>query len=131
MTAFARASLLLIVLFVWGALSALAGVPRVAIRNPGRLGSAPADWWIVVTVDPQPEHRWLVVEVDGQPGEYRRSDIALEGEKAARIRQLWFKALPAGCYWFRASVSEASKVLASVSSGPVSIIGLDGNLCPE
>ena len=128
---FRNATLLLMVAFVWLVLSALADTPRVSIRHQGRIASAPADWWITVTVDPRPEHRQLLIIMDGQPGEYRRSDYALEGERAASIRQIWFKAVPAGCYWFSAAVADSVKVLDSVVSGPVHVIGLDGDLCPE
>lgn len=129
--AFRSATLLLFVAFLWIYLSALAGSRTVEIRNPGRIGTAPADWWLTIVVEPKPEHRQLIVIADGQPGEYRRSDYPLEGEHAARIRQLWFKALPAGCYWFSAAVADHAKVLASDISGPVRIIGRDGDLCPE
>lgn len=129
--AFRAATLLIVVGCLWLALSALAAVPRVSIRNPGGVGSAPADWWITVTVEPHAEHRLLVIEADGVPGEYRRSDYRLEGARAARVRQIWFKAIGAGCYYFRATVADASHVLASVTSGPVRIIGRDGDQCPE
>lgn len=114
----------------WFALAAVRE-PRVSIRSPGRIASAPADWWVTIVIEPHAEHRQLIVMADGQPGEYRRSDYALEGERAARIRQIWFKSLPAGCYWFTAAVADHQKVLASAIAGPVSIIGLEGNLCAE
>ena len=117
-------------LFFWAFASAALEGPRVAIRQPGAIASAPADWWILVTVDPRPEHRFLIVIADGQPGEYRRSDYALDGGRAARLRQIWFKALPEGCYWFSAAVADTSAVLASVTSGPVHFIGLAGDPCP-
>lgn len=130
MTAFKAASLLLVAGCAWLILSALTATPRVSIQNPGRFASAPADWWILVTVDQRPDHRALIVEADGHPGEYRRSDLSLEGEKAPRLRQVWFKALSAGCYWFVASVTDTSHVLGTATSGPVSIIGRDGESCP-
>lgn len=130
MTAFARASLLLAVLFLWLYLSALSA-PRIDIRSPGRIGVDPADWWLTIVIEPHPDNRQLIVIADGQPGEYRRSDYALEGEKAARIRQVWLKALPQGCYWFSASVADHAKVLAQDVEGPIHVIGRDGDVCPE
>jgi len=117
-------------LFYAFASAALEG-PRVSIRAPSRIGTAPADWWVTITVDPRAEHRHLIIEMDGQPGEYRRSDYALEGADAARIRQIWFKSIPQGCYWFSAAVADTSKVLGADRIGPVAIIGREGNLCPE
>ena len=104
---------------------------RVRIRNPGRFGFAPADWWITIYVEPRPEHRLIIIEADGQPGEYRRSDLALDGERAAYVRQLWFKALPEGCYYFHARVFDSTSEVAATISGPVSIRGLSGDSCPE
>ena len=127
---FRNATLLLLVAFLWLALSALAS-PRIEIRSPGRYGPAPSDWWITIRLDPHPEDRWLIIEVTGEPGEYRRSDVALEGEKAAKSRQVWFKSLSAGCYWFVATVADHSQALAVDRLGPVSIVGLEGDLCPD
>lgn len=126
MSAFTAVTLLLVVV----GCASLAGTPRVAIRQPGAYATAPVDWWILVVIDPQPDDRLLIVEVDGQPGEYRRSDYTLVGERSARLRQVWFKALPEGCYWFFATVRNPTKAVASVISGPVSVIGADGPLCP-
>lgn len=129
MTALKASIVLVLTLCGWLCLSALANEPRVSIINRGLVASEPVDWHILITVDPREEHRLLVVEVDGQPGEYRRSDYALDGEKAARIRQIWFKQLREGCYTFAASVWSTSEVLAVVRAGPVHVIGMDGDPC--
>ena len=94
--AFRTATLLLVVGCVWLALSALTNTSRVSVWSPGAVALAPVDWWITVRVEPQSDHRRLVVEAIGEPGEYRSSDYTLDGERAAKIRQVWFKVLPAG-----------------------------------
>lgn len=125
------ASTALALIVIGGVVLAVAREPRVSMWSPGRIGTAPADWWVNVTVDPDPAHRLLVVITDGQPGEYRRSDYVLNGDKAARIRQHWEKALSAGCYHFYARVFDASQEIARAEAGPVAIIGMEGNPCPE
>lgn len=127
---FRGATLLLAFAFVWVYLSALASSP-VSIRTPSRINPAPVDYYITITVEPNPENRLLVLETNGVPGEYRRSDFHLAGEKAARIRQVWLKSLPAGCYHFFATVYDNAKRLASAVAGPIKVIGLDGDPCPE
>lgn len=128
MSAFRAATLLLVVGWLWWALSALAG-SRVSIRSPGAIASAPADWWITVTVERDADNRLLVVEVDGAPGEYRRSDYPLDGADAARVRQIWFKALPAGCYTFAATVHGNGQQLGAATTSPLHVIGLEGDPC--
>lgn len=116
-------------LILWVFLAALREGPRVQVKLPALIASEPADMWMLVTVDPRAENRLLVLEVDGMPGEYRRSDVALEGEKAARLRQIWWKGLRAGCYIFSASVFDTSHRLASAASQPLHVIGREGDPC--
>ncbi|HYE87645.1 MAG TPA: hypothetical protein VEA16_14885 [Vicinamibacterales bacterium] len=129
MSAFQRATLLLLVGCVWLGLSVLAAVPRVSVRAHGGYASEPTDWWVVLTVEPHADHRLLVIETVGDPGEYRRSDYQLEGERAARVRQFFVKRLSAGCYQVVASVYDHERRL-DVARGPVlRVIGPDGPLC--
>jgi len=127
MPAFKAASLLLMIAVLWWGLDVLAGT-RVAIRS--RPLAAPGDYPVTVTIEPHAEDRLLRIEADGQPGLYRSSDENLPGEKAAKIRQIWFN-LSEGCYYFAATIFDNSKALASVTSGPVRVLGIEGDLCPE
>ena len=117
--------------WLWWTLSTLSVAARVSIRSPGSFASAPADWWILVSVAPREEHRLLVVEAIGEPGEYRRSDYTLEGERAAKMRQVYYRVLPEGCYRFRARVYGHGRELGAATSPLLRVIGLAGNLCPE
>lgn len=114
-----------------GLFHAVAEQERIGVRISGYAATAPADAWMVITVDPQPEDRLLIVEVIGEPGEYRRSDRAVPGEHGPRIRQEWFRHLAVGCYYFVASIADHAKVLARAQAGPLSVIGLDGDPCPS
>ncbi len=130
MSAWKAATLLLVYGMLWMMLTALKNEPpRVSIVNRGLVASEPVDWHILVTVEPHEEHRLLVVEVDGNPGEYRRSDFELDGEKAATIRQVWFRQLRQGCYTFSASVLDARRVLAVARAGPIHVLGREGDPC--
>lgn len=107
-----------------------AGAVRLGIHSPGTIARAPTDWWIVITVDPQPEDRLLIVEAVGQPGEYRRSDYEVPGARGPRIRQVWYQHLPEGCYTFYASLYGQRRMLASAKSSRLSVVGFDGDSCP-
>lgn len=131
MPAHLAASLMVAFGVFWVFVSITVGVQPVEIRTPARLATAPVDYHITVVVEPNAANRLLILETRGEPGEYRRSDYQLEGEDAARIRQVWFRSLPAGCYWFVASVFDSSKRLAAASAGPVRVIGREGDPCPE
>jgi hypothetical protein len=130
-----KALLAVCLLAAWLAFSALANEPRVAIRNRGGIGSEPADWVVTVVVDPREEHRLLILEADGNPGEFRSTDEALAGLKAAKIRQVWFKGLRSGCYDFIAKVKGSggreSPSLGEAHAGPVHIIGREGDPCGD
>lgn len=132
MGAFKAATLLLVVAWVWLALSALADAPRVSLRSPGGIATAPADWWVLITIDPKPENRVLVIEADGEPGEYRRSDVELDGERAPRLRQVWFKRITTGCYYFSAEVyGSGGRLLGRATTPPLHVVGhgSDGDPC--
>lgn len=136
MSAFRGASLLLCLACLWIALAAVANEPpRIQIKSPGIAAGAPADWWILVTLEPKPEHREVILEAHGEPGEYRRSDIEVAGEKAWKLRQFWYKSLGEGCYRFSATVTDGTDddavVLARVESQPLAVIGHSGYPCPD
>ena len=103
--------------------------PRVSVRTPTRI-NAPGEYYVTVALEPQASDRLLRIEADGRPGLYRSSDENLSGENSARIRQVWFN-LSEGCYYFVATVYDNRKALASVTTGPVRIMGMQGDPCPS
>jgi hypothetical protein len=120
----------LVAAVLWFALALAKNEPRVEIRHQGGFATDPADWPLTIVVEPHADNRLLVLEVDGQPGEYRRSDYALEGDKAARLRQVWIKQLRAGCYMFVASIYGQERELAVARAGPVHVLGgFEGDPC--
>ena len=130
MAPLAASVLLILVGALWLALAALANEPRVSIRTHGGSGFAPRDYAVTIIVEPHAENRQLILETVGAPGEYRRSDRALNGDKAARVRQEWIKGVAAGCYTFRASVADNAAIRASAESHQVIVYGIDGHPCP-
>lgn len=106
---------------------------RLAVTTPGRFASEPAEWWVVVRMEPDPDDRWLDVIADGPL--YRAQGFQLEGARSPRIRQIWFKGLTAGCYDFIAEVRRVDQdgpiVARAVAPWPLSVsgAGLDGDPC--
>lgn len=58
---------------------------------------APATLVIQLSVEPHAANRLLVVDVES-PAFFRSSEIALEGDRAARTSIVRYKSLPAGAY---------------------------------
>lgn len=130
-----RACTLIILLgAAWLGLSALANEPRLSVAMHGRYAYEPADWSIIVRVQPQPEDRWLEAIADGT-AHYRSSGYELAGENAPRIHQLFFSALAAGCYVFRVEIRrrgpDGPVVARAVAPSELSVFGfgVDGDPC--
>jgi hypothetical protein len=60
-----------------------------------------------VRVDPKDENRTLRVSLDG-PLYYASTDVQLDGASAARVHDMWWRALPPGEYAVTATVECAS-----------------------
>ena len=129
MPAHLAATLIAAFLLFYAFAAAVLSGPRVEIRTPVRF-NPPGEYPVTVRLEPHDADRLLRIEADGQPGLYRSTDETLRGDKAAKIRQVWF-ILSEGCYYFAATIYDNSKALASTVSGPVAIIGREGNLCPS
>lgn len=105
---------------------------RLSVSTPGQFAVAPAEWWVLVRVEPHEDDRWLEVIADG--AEYRSSGRELAGADAPRIHQIWFSSLSQGCYRFRAEIRNGvrGKVLAHAwAPWPLTVIGPDpgGDTC--
>jgi hypothetical protein len=132
----ARASVVAVCLITFGVVGWLALVTaedRLKVQTPGRFGSQPQDWWVRVWLTPAEEDRVLRIIADGPM--YRSSDIALVGLKSAKVHQLWFRALSAGCYEFVAQVhardGDGPVIARAFAPMPLSVSGpgTSGDVC--
>lgn len=107
---------------------------RVAVSTPGRFGTAPQDWWVLVRMEPQKEDRWLDVIADGDQM-YQQRGFTLTGDGSPRLRQVWFKGLASGCYAFVAQVRTVGPdgpiVARAEAPWPLSVSGpgTSGDVC--
>ncbi|MBI1875945.1 MAG: hypothetical protein HYS05_18940 [Acidobacteria bacterium] len=93
----------------------------LSLRVTPRMAFAPAVVSIAVTVEPNAENRALVVEDDSEDY-YRRSEVPLEGEKAARGHTLMYQGLPPGEHRISAVVRGTSGPRAVVHT-TITIVG--------
>jgi len=106
---------------------------RVAVNTNVRYHPAPATVYVTVRIDPRDEDRWLDVAAEGTTHR-QATGRQLEGAGSARIRQIRFNELPAGCYEFVAEIrqrDEDGPVVARAVSAPLSVYGveIEGDPC--
>lgn len=82
----------------------------VTIDVSPHVAFAPADLIVTVRVQPNAENRNLIVEAEG--GDYRRSDVPLEGEDAPITSRVEWRGLNAGEYIVSAKVESLVATLA-------------------
>jgi hypothetical protein len=116
-----RLPVLFVLAGVLFATSPLRTEPNVAISVTPHTAFAPATVIITVTIEPDANNRELVVEADSD-AYYRRSEMSLEGDNAARTHRLMFRGLPAGEYQISAAVGGSTGQRAAVRT-TVTVVG--------
>ena len=84
-----------IVLMLW---YLLANTPPVSFLRPRAFASDREDIYIQVQVEPHAANRSLVVAAVDADFVVRRTDVELDGERAARTHRFWWRSLPVGEY---------------------------------
>ena len=85
---------------------ASASRPQLDVRVTPRFALAPADVLIRVVIDPDDDNRQIEVAIESLLY-YRSSMIDLEGARAPRVNELWFRQLRAGDYELRVLLLDA------------------------
>ena len=85
----------MIVLMLW---YLLANTQPVSFLRPRAFASDREDIYIQVQVEPHAANRSLVIAAVDADFVVRRTDVELEGERAARTHQFWWRSLPEGDY---------------------------------
>lgn len=88
----------------------LMSAKAVTVDVAPRIAFAPADLTVTVRVQPNAENRNLIIEADG--GDYRRTDVPLEGESAPISNRIEWRGIGAGDYIVTASVTSNVALLA-------------------
>ena len=81
---------------------------RLAMRVRPTVAIAPADLIVRTMVEANAANRSIEIIADSEDF-YRSSEIPLDGEKAARSAQFWFRNLPSGQYCLRAVLKGANE----------------------
>jgi hypothetical protein len=116
--------------FVLVAVCAVEAGDRLRVSLPAAVAQAPADVWVTIHMEPEPEDRAMRFSVVGEPGEYRSSTWVLDGANGWRIKQDWTRHLGPGCYQWYAEILDASgKPLAVAHTPEFTVLGRDGNPC--
>ena len=85
----------MIVLMLW---YLLANTQPVSFLRPRAFASDREDIYIQVQVEPHAANRSLVVAAVDADFVVRRTDVELEGDRAARTHRFWWRSLPPGEY---------------------------------
>ena len=97
----------------------------VSIKASPAVSFAPADLIIRTSVDPDADNR--LMEVVAESGDfYRSSSIQLEGDRAPKTTQFYFKSLPPGEYEISATVITSDGQRRAAARTQVKVIGNDG-----
>ena len=105
----------MIVLMLW---FLLAGeVKPVSFLRPRAFATDREDIYIQVQVEPHAVNRSLVIAAVDADFVVRRTDVELDGERAARTHQFWWRSLPEGEYMMLA-VTERGR-----AQHPLHVIG--------
>lgn len=88
----------------------LLAIRPVTIDVTPHVAFAPAAVVVTVRVQPNQANRGLIVEAEG--GDYRRSDVPLNGERAPIQHRIEWRALGAGEYAVVASVVSTTALVA-------------------
>lgn len=113
MRAFHAAALLTTALVLGGLLQlALSDAKPITLEVRPRFAFAPADVRILIRLQTNPAHREVRVVADGDAF-YRESRWDVEGDRAPRLFEVLWYALPAGQYRVRADVASRTAILAT------------------
>jgi hypothetical protein len=97
----------------------------LSIKASPAVSFAPADLIIRTSVDPDADNRSIEVVAES-PDFYRSSTMQLEGDRAPKTTQFYFKSLPPGEYEISATVVTADGGRRAVARTQVKVIGNDG-----
>ena len=109
----AVSSLGLIAWLAAGSLGADAGEP-IRIRVVPAFALSPADVTVEAIVEPDARNRSVEVAVDSASF-FTTSTVSLEGDRAARVRAIRFRQLPAGSYEVSATLLQDRGVRSKVA----------------
>jgi hypothetical protein len=79
----------------------LGATSRLSIRVSPAVAFAPANLFVRATVEANQENRAIEVIAESQEF-YRSSEVQLDGDRAPRVAQFYFRSLPSGSYEVRA-----------------------------
>jgi len=85
----------------------------------------PATLLIQLSVEPDAENRALLVVAES-PEFYRSSEVALEGDRAARTNVVQYKSLPAGAYDVHAALIGVDGRVRASEMRSVTVMGVGG-----
>ena len=98
---------------------------KLAMRVTPAYSYEPANLTIQLSIEPDWDNR--VVRVIAESAEfYRSSDIALEGDRAARTNVIWYRSLPAGDYEVRSVLLGVSGQERALVSRTVTVLSAGG-----
>lgn len=100
----------------------LLAIRPVTVDVSPHVAFAPASVVVSIRVEPNAENRDLIVEASG--GDYRRSDVQLEGDRAPIRHTIQWKGLGAGEYHVSASVVSRTYLLGRATTN-LRVIGRD------
>jgi hypothetical protein len=78
-------------------------IAQVSIRVSPATSSAPANLFVQVWIERNPDNRWVLISVDS-PDYFSSSLAELNGERSPRVRVVMFRDVPAGAYELRSEV---------------------------